>query len=77
MKRNSDDFPASQGVLVGSCATVARLLDETAEVPGLRGVMLTFDDFIVGMGRFGTRIQPLMRSRPRVRLTTLRREVRE
>ena len=26
-------------------------------------VMLTFDDFVIGMEQFGTRIQPLMRSR--------------
>jgi len=26
-------------------------------------MMLTFDDFISGMEQFGTRIQPLMRSR--------------
>ena len=25
--------------------------------------MLTFDDFLIGMEQFGTRIQPLMRSR--------------
>ncbi len=25
--------------------------------------MLTFDDFLIGMDQFGTRIQPLMRSR--------------
>jgi pyrimidine oxygenase len=26
-------------------------------------VMLTFDDFVIGMEQFGQRIQPLMRSR--------------
>jgi pyrimidine oxygenase len=26
-------------------------------------VMLTFDDFLIGMEQFGTRIQPLMQSR--------------
>lgn len=50
----------NMGTLVGSCATVARLLDEVATVPGVTGVMLTFDDFIEGMDRFGQRIQPLM-----------------
>jgi pyrimidine oxygenase len=29
----------------------------------LRGVMLTFDDFLIGMDQFGQRIQPLMKSR--------------
>ena len=32
-------------------------------MPGVKGIMLTFDDFLVGMDAFGTRIQPLMRSR--------------
>jgi pyrimidine oxygenase len=53
----------NMGTLVGSCATVARLMDEIATVPGVAGIMLTFDDFIEGMDRFGQHIQPLMRSR--------------
>jgi pyrimidine oxygenase len=55
-------WPATHGVLVGSYASVGRMLDQVAEVPGVRGVMLTFDDFVVGMEQFGTRIMPLMRS---------------
>ncbi len=55
--------PTNQGVLVGSYASVARMLDEVATVPGVRGVMLTFDDFVIGMEQFGRRIQPLMKSR--------------
>ena len=39
------------------------MLDELAEVPGVRGVMMTFDDFVIGMEQFGTRILPLMRCR--------------
>ena len=35
------------------------MLDELAEVPGVQGVMLTFDDFVIGMEQFGTRILPL------------------
>ena len=53
----------NMGTLVGAPATVARMLDEVATVPGVSGVMLTFDDFIEGMDRFGQRIQPLMRCR--------------
>jgi pyrimidine oxygenase len=34
-----------------------------AEVEGLGGIMLTFDDFIIGIEQFGQRIQPLMQSR--------------
>jgi peptide deformylase len=32
-------------------------------IPGLRGVMVTFDDYPIGMEQFGTRIQPLMACR--------------
>jgi pyrimidine oxygenase len=56
-------LPTNQGVLVGSYASVARMLDELSTVPGVRGVMMTFDDFLVGMEQFGTRILPLMRCR--------------
>jgi pyrimidine oxygenase len=57
----------TRGVFVGSYASVAQMLDEMATVPGVCGVMLTFDDFIIGMEQFGTRILPLMRCRSDVR----------
>ncbi len=41
------------------------MLDEVATVPGVRGVMLTFDDFVIGMEQFEQRIQLLMKSRAR------------
>jgi pyrimidine oxygenase len=53
----------NMGTLVGSYGTVARMLDEAASVPGTKGIMLTFDDFVIGLDQFGQRIQPLMRSR--------------
>jgi pyrimidine oxygenase len=53
----------NMGTLVGSFSTVARLLDEVATVPGAEGVLLTFDDFVLGVENFGRYIQPLMRSR--------------
>jgi pyrimidine oxygenase len=56
----------NMGTVVGSYATVAGLLDELASVEGLAGVMLTFDDFIIGMRAFGEKIQPLMTSRRHV-----------
>jgi len=37
-----------------------------AAIPGVAGVMLTFDDFLIGMEQFGHRIQPLMASRARI-----------
>jgi pyrimidine oxygenase len=57
------NLPTQGGVLVGSYASIAVMLDQLAAVPGVDGVMLTFDDFLIGMEQFGTRIQPLMRSR--------------
>lgn len=53
----------NMGTLVGSYAKVAEMLDEVAAVPGTGGVLLTFDDFVEGVEAFGTRIQPLMKSR--------------
>ena len=53
----------NMGALVGSYATVARLLHEAARVPGTKGLMLTFDDFVVGIEQFGRFIQPLMQTR--------------
>ncbi|WP_027600050.1 pyrimidine utilization protein A [Pseudomonas sp. MOIL14HWK12:I2] len=58
----------NMGTLVGSFASVARMLDEIAEVPGASGVLLTFDDFVQGVTDFGERIQPLMQSRRHVDL---------
>ncbi|MET4697944.1 pyrimidine oxygenase [Constrictibacter sp. MBR-5] len=57
------NVPTNQGVLVGSYESIARMLDEVATVPGVQGVMLTFDEFVSGVENFGTRIQPLMQSR--------------
>ena len=59
----SDRVPTNMLRLIGSYGTIARQLDELALMPGLRGVMLTFDDYRIGMEQFGNRIQPLMRSR--------------
>lgn len=56
----------NMGTLVGSHATVAALLDEVVTVPGTGGVLLVFDDFLKGLDDFGTKIQPLMRSRRHV-----------
>lgn len=56
----------NMGTLVGSFESVARMLDEIAEVPATSGVMLTFDDFLQGVEDFGQKIQPLMKSRKHV-----------
>ena len=57
----------NMGTLVGSYESVARMLDEVAEVPDTAGVLLTFDDFVQGMEDFGTKIQPLMACRKHVK----------
>ena len=60
----------NMGTLVGSYASVARRLDEVAAVPGTDGVLLTFDDFLIGIEAFGQRIQPLMRCRDHIATMT-------
>jgi pyrimidine oxygenase len=60
----------NMGTLVGSHAHIAAMLDEMAGIPGLGGVMLTFDDFVAGVEIFGTRIQPLMHSRRHIAAVT-------
>jgi pyrimidine oxygenase len=42
---------------------VAKLLDEAASIPGTKGIMLTFDDFLVGIDEFAEKVQPLMTCR--------------
>jgi pyrimidine oxygenase len=59
----SERLPTNMLRLIGSYETVAKLLDECAAIPGLQGVMLTFDDYLEGLEAFGSRIQPLMKSR--------------
>ncbi|AOG09804.1 MULTISPECIES: pyrimidine utilization protein A [Rhizobium/Agrobacterium group] len=56
----------NMGTLIGSYAEVAAMLDEMSEVPGTGGVMLTFDDFLEGIEKFGKFVQPLMKSRAHV-----------
>jgi len=56
----------NMGTLLGSYASVARMLDEMATVPGTAGALVTFDDFVAGIEAFGTRIQPLMECRKHV-----------
>lgn len=54
--------------LIGSYDTVAALLDRMAEIEGLSGVMLSFDDYDAGIEQFGQYIQPRMRSRQHVQV---------
>ena len=58
----------NMGTIVGSYESCARMLDEAASVPGVKGLMLTFDDFLIGLDNFGQKIQPLMACRQDVRI---------
>lgn len=53
----------NMGTLVGSYAKVAAMLDEVASIEGVKGIMMTFDDFLGGLDTFGTKVQPLMTCR--------------
>ena len=53
----------TMGTLIGSYASVARMLDEMATVTATKGIMMVFDDFLIGVEQFGQHIQPLMKSR--------------
>jgi len=53
----------NMGTLVGSYTKIAAMLDEMAAVPNTGGVLLTFDNFLEGVEDFGTKVQPLMKSR--------------
>jgi pyrimidine oxygenase len=56
-------LPTDMAKIIGSYETVASMLDLIAAIPGVKGIMLTFDDFVRGVEQFGERIQPLMRCR--------------
>jgi len=53
----------NMGTLVGSYASIARMLDEASEMAGVKGIMMVFDDVLLGLDKFGQQIQPLMKSR--------------
>jgi pyrimidine oxygenase len=63
MSANGGAVNFNMGTLIGSYASVARMLDECAALPATKGIVLVFDDFLVGMEQFGQRIQPLMQCR--------------
>lgn len=61
-----DKVNMNGGTLIGSYVSIARMLDEISEVDGMKGVMLTFDEFLTGVDAFGKFVQPLMRSRSKI-----------
>ena len=50
----------NMATLVGSHETVARQIDQVAKMPGVKGMMFTFDDFEQGVHDFGTKVKPLL-----------------
>jgi pyrimidine oxygenase len=58
-----EPIPTGMLKLIGSYESVARMMDVVAAAPGVKGILLTFDDFVIGMEQFGQYIQPLMQSR--------------
>jgi hypothetical protein len=61
--RSPSPINFNMGTMVGSYVNVAKMLDEVATMPGVKGIMLTFDDFLEGLDTFGERIQSLMKCR--------------
>jgi pyrimidine oxygenase len=58
-----DPMPTGMLKLIGSHGSVAKMLDQISQIPGLSGVILTFDDFLLGIEQFGWEIQPKMECR--------------
>ncbi|MEO1230474.1 MAG: pyrimidine utilization protein A [Myxococcota bacterium] len=56
-------FNLNIGPIVGSHATVAKRLDEVAQIPGIKGTMCVFDDYPVATKEFGEKVMPLMECR--------------
>jgi pyrimidine oxygenase len=50
----------NMATLVGSYDTVARQIDEVAKMPGVKGLMFTFDHFEQGVRDFGEKVKPLL-----------------
>jgi pyrimidine oxygenase len=65
-KAEGATLPANMVSFIGAYADVAAMLDTMAEIDGVRGVMLVFDDYLEGIEKFGRFIQPLMKSRAEI-----------
>jgi len=51
--------------IIGSYAQCAATLDHIASVPGTKGIMLIFPEYLAGLQEFGERVLPLMRTAKR------------
>ncbi|QEE60578.1 LLM class flavin-dependent oxidoreductase [Salinibacterium sp. dk2585] len=56
----NNPFYGGGAPVVGSPQTIANHLNRLAAVSGTAGIMLTFDDFIEGIERFGAEVMPLL-----------------
>ncbi|KAL3427340.1 methanesulfonate monooxygenase [Phlyctema vagabunda] len=70
ISRSDNPVNLNGGALIGSFEKVAGLLDEAASIAGTKGIMLIFDDFLIGLDNFGKRIQPLMKCRSHINTNT-------
>ena len=70
LKDPSKAMPNGGFKLIGSYEKVAEMLDQIGSTPGIKGIMLIFDDFIAGIEQFGEHIQPLMKTRNAPALAT-------
>jgi pyrimidine oxygenase len=53
-------FNLNIGAIVGSHATVADKLKEVDSMPGVKGVMCVFDDYVAATEDFGQKVMPLV-----------------
>ena len=67
--QSASAFNLNMGTLIGSYKAVAEMLDELSTIEGLAGVLLTLDDYVEGLEKFGRFVQPLMKSRTGVTQT--------
>jgi pyrimidine oxygenase len=56
----SDAFMISFPLVLGDAATIAEKLRSFGEVPGTAGVMLSFQDYLTDVDRFGRDVMPLL-----------------
>ena len=59
----SNVIAMSMGTFIGSYADVARMLDETAEIEGMSGVMIALADWHNDVDKFCCFVEPAMKSR--------------
>jgi pyrimidine oxygenase len=64
LRRTKARKAVGERAIVGSPQTVANFFNKLAEVDPNVGIMLTFDDFLEGIERFGKDVMPLLTYKP-------------